>query len=85
MKLEEYFDLKKGVGVLSTADDEGKVDAAIYARPHFMDDGTAGIHHARPSLPPQSPVKSPCSLPVQRGWFWVQRKKTVSDQGQRRT
>ena len=40
MKLEEYFDLKKGVGVLSTADGEGKVDAAIYARPHFMEDGT---------------------------------------------
>ena len=40
MKLDEYFDLKKGVGVLSTADGEGKVDAAIYARPHFMDDGT---------------------------------------------
>ena len=40
MKLDEYFDQKKGVGVLSTADSEGKVDAAIYARPHFMEDGT---------------------------------------------
>jgi len=40
MKLDEYFDLKKGVGVLSTADVEGNVDAAIYARPHFIDDGT---------------------------------------------
>ena len=40
MKLDQYFDDKKGVGVLSTADVEGKVDAAIYARPHFMDDGT---------------------------------------------
>jgi hypothetical protein len=40
MKLVEYFDQKKGVGVLSTADAEGKVDAAIYARPHFMEDGT---------------------------------------------
>jgi hypothetical protein len=40
MKLVEYFDQKKGVGVLSTADGEGKVDAAIYARPHFMEDGT---------------------------------------------
>jgi len=43
MKLEEYFDLKKGVGVLSTADGEGKVDAAIYARPHFMEDGTVAF------------------------------------------
>jgi hypothetical protein len=40
MKLDEYFDQKKGVGVLSTADGKGKVDAAIYARPHFMEDGT---------------------------------------------
>jgi len=40
MKLDDYFDQKKGIGVLSTADSEGKVDAAIYARPHFMEDGT---------------------------------------------
>jgi hypothetical protein len=40
MKLIEYFDNKKGLGVLSTADADGKVDAAIYARPHFMADGT---------------------------------------------
>ena len=43
MKLDDYFDLKKGIGVLSTADGEGKVDAAIYARPHFMDDGTVAF------------------------------------------
>ena len=43
MKLEEYFDIKKGIGVLSTADSEGKVDAAIYARPHFMEDGSLAI------------------------------------------
>jgi len=40
MNLDEYFGITKGVGVLSTADGDGKVDAAIYARPHFMDDGT---------------------------------------------
>ena len=40
MKLDEYFNAINGVGVLSTADGDGKVDAAIYARPHFMDDGT---------------------------------------------
>ena len=40
MKLKDYFDQKKGVGVLSTADGEGKVDAAIYATPHFVKDGT---------------------------------------------
>lgn len=40
MELKEYFDDTKGVGVLATADADGKVDAAIYARPHFMEDGT---------------------------------------------
>ena len=40
MELKEYFNDTKGVGILATADGEGKVDAAIYARPHFMEDGT---------------------------------------------
>jgi hypothetical protein len=40
MSLKDYFESTKGVGVLSTADSNGKVDAAIYARPHFMEDGT---------------------------------------------
>ena len=40
MTLDEYFNHNKGLGVLSTADSDGKVDAAIYARPHFMEDGT---------------------------------------------
>ena len=40
MELKEYFNDTKGLGVLATADGEGKVDAAIYARPHFMEDGT---------------------------------------------
>jgi hypothetical protein len=40
MKLNEYFEQKKGLGVLSTADSDGKVDAAVYARPRFMEDGT---------------------------------------------
>ncbi len=37
MKLSEYFESAQGVGVLATADAEGKVNAAIYARPHFLD------------------------------------------------
>ena len=43
MDLKQYFEDTKGVGVLATADSEGKVDAAIYARPHFMDDGTIAM------------------------------------------
>ncbi len=41
MKLYEYFEANTGTGVLATADAEGKVDAALYARPHFTDDHTA--------------------------------------------
>jgi hypothetical protein len=38
--MQEYFENRQGVGVLSTADSDGKVDAAIYAKPHVMADGT---------------------------------------------
>jgi Pyridoxamine 5'-phosphate oxidase len=40
MDLKEYFENTKGFGVLSTADKQGKVDAAVYSRPHAMEDGT---------------------------------------------
>lgn len=39
-KLKEYFESTKGTGVLATADDSGKVDAAIYSRPHFLEERT---------------------------------------------
>jgi hypothetical protein len=39
MNLNTYFDETKGMGVLSTADKDGRVNAAVYARPHVMDDG----------------------------------------------
>ncbi len=38
MDLRQYFENVKGHGVLATADSEGKVGVAIYAKPHFMDD-----------------------------------------------
>lgn len=40
MDLKTYFENTKGIGVLSTADGQGRVDAAIYSRPHVMEDGT---------------------------------------------
>jgi hypothetical protein len=40
LDLRKYFETAKGIGVLATADGEGKVDTAIYAKPHIMDDGT---------------------------------------------
>ena len=43
MKLSEYFEGAKGYGVLATADSDGKVDVAIYARPHFMDEETVAF------------------------------------------
>jgi hypothetical protein len=39
MSLKEYFESAEGIGILSTADGQGKVNAAVYSRPHFMDDG----------------------------------------------
>lgn len=38
MRLNEYFDTTKGFGVLATADGSGKVNAAVYSRPHFTDE-----------------------------------------------
>lgn len=43
MELVEYFENTEGSGILATADGEGKVDAAVYARPHFMEDGTVAL------------------------------------------
>ena len=40
MNLKDYFESTQGTGVLATADAQGKVDAAIYARPHMLEDGT---------------------------------------------
>lgn len=39
MNLKDYFETTKGLGVLSTADDQGRVNAAVYARPNILDDG----------------------------------------------
>jgi hypothetical protein len=40
MTIKDYFENKKGLGVLSTADNHGKVNSAIYSRPHVMEDGS---------------------------------------------
>ncbi|MGQ9485244.1 MAG: pyridoxamine 5'-phosphate oxidase family protein [Desulfosoma sp.] len=40
MDLKSYFESKRGFGVLATADAQGHVDVAVYARPHVMDDRT---------------------------------------------
>ena len=38
--LKGYFENTKGMGVMSTADKKGRVNAAIYSRPHLMEDGS---------------------------------------------
>jgi hypothetical protein len=43
MKLSEYFENVKGKGVLATSDSTGNVNAAVYARPHFMDEETVAF------------------------------------------
>lgn len=40
MKLQEYLQSNPGKGILATADADGKVDAAIYSKPHFLEDNT---------------------------------------------
>ena len=40
MDLGTYFENFKGTGVMATADDQGRVDIAVYARPHIMDQET---------------------------------------------
>jgi hypothetical protein len=46
MKLSEYFENAKGIGVLATTDLSGQVNQAIYAKPNFLDkenDGTCSF------------------------------------------
>jgi hypothetical protein len=43
MSLAEYFASVEGIGVLGTADAEGKVDLALYARPHIIDENTVAF------------------------------------------
>jgi len=46
MKLSEYFENAKGIGVLATTDLSGQVNQAIYAKPLFLekeDDGTCSF------------------------------------------
>ena len=42
-ELKAYFENTKGFGVLSTANADGVVNAAVYSRPHVMDDGSIAV------------------------------------------
>ncbi len=46
MKLSEYFEKAKGIGVLSTTDASGRVNQALYTHPQFLsgdNDGTCSF------------------------------------------
>jgi len=43
MNLSEYFENTEGIGILATADSNGNVDVAIYARPHCIDETTVAF------------------------------------------
>jgi hypothetical protein len=40
VKISEYFESAKGRGIIATADSTGQLTAAVYARPHFLDENT---------------------------------------------
>jgi hypothetical protein len=43
MTLKEYLEMKNGISILSTADRDGKVTAAIYSKPRILGEGTIGF------------------------------------------
>jgi hypothetical protein len=43
MSLREYFEKATAYGVLASADSDGKVDVAIYARPYVVDERTVAF------------------------------------------
>jgi hypothetical protein len=40
VKISDYFESAKGRGIIATADSTGQLTAAVYARPHFLDENT---------------------------------------------
>ena len=43
MDLKTYLEQVQGTGVLATSDSQGRVNAAVYARPHFIDEETVAF------------------------------------------
>jgi hypothetical protein len=43
MQLNEYFERTKGRGIMATADSTGHLTAAIYAKPHFLEDNSVAF------------------------------------------
>lgn len=43
MNLPDYFENIEGLGILATADSEGKIDLALYTIPHIIDENIIGF------------------------------------------
>jgi hypothetical protein len=43
MDLKSYFENREGKGILATSDDTGRVDLALFSRPHVMDPETVAF------------------------------------------
>ncbi len=43
MDIQGYFENAEGFGLLATAGTDGSVDAAVYAKPHFLEDGSVAF------------------------------------------
>lgn len=43
MKLQDYFSTKTGVGVISTSNQKGEVNSAVYAKPHITGTDTVAF------------------------------------------
>jgi hypothetical protein len=43
MSLFDYFQNAQGIGILATADSDGMVDIALYARPEVVDESTIAL------------------------------------------
>ena len=82
----DYFEKVKGRGVLATADREGRVDVAVYARPHVTAEGhlafvmTNRLSHANLQSNPHAAF---LFMEEGRGWkgkrFFLTRVREESD------
>lgn len=67
---KDYFERAKGLGILATASAAGEVNMAIYAKPHFMEDGSlAFIMRNRLSYANVSENPQACYLFKEEGGF----------------
>jgi len=71
MKLTEYFQNRPGVGILATANRDGEVDAAIFAIPHLLEDGSIAFI-MRDRLTHKNLQSNPCAayLFMEEGGFY---------------